>query len=72
MKHWKTKEEMGEGFQHNETDHKKFEYNSMENPKIEDKNTMRAKYLIRDIWTNTQLLDLKKHIDQVIEEKPKE
>tara|TARA_R100001244_G_scaffold113458_1_gene83998 strand:- start:13 stop:225 length:213 start_codon:yes stop_codon:yes gene_type:complete len=69
MKHWKTKEEMGEGFQHNEKDHKKFEYNSMENPKIEDKNTMRTKYLIRDIWTNTQLLDLKKHIDQVIEEK---
>ena len=69
MKHWKTKEEMGMGFQHNEKDHKKFEYNSMENPKIEDKNTMRTKYLIRDIWTNTQLLDLKKHIDQVIEEK---
>ena len=72
MKHWKTKEEMGEGFQHNEKEHKENEYNALWDIKPEEKNTMRTKYLIRDCWTNTQLLDLKKHIDEVIEEKPKE
>ena len=30
MKHWKTKEEMGSGFQHTEKQHKEFEYNSLE------------------------------------------
>ena len=29
MRHWLTKEEMGDGFQHNEKEHKEFEYNSL-------------------------------------------
>jgi hypothetical protein len=69
MKHWKTKEEMGEGFEYNEKEHKENEYNALWDMKPEEKNTMRTKYLIRDCWTNTQLLELKKHIDEVIEEK---
>ena len=60
---------MGGGFQYDKKDHKKFEYNSMENPKLEDKNIMRTKYLIRDIWTLTQLLELKKFIKNIIREK---
>ena len=69
MKHWKTKEEMGEGFEYNEKEHKENEYNALWDMKPEEKNTMRTKYLIRDCWTNTQLLELKKHIDEVIEER---
>tara|TARA_Y100000356_G_C11143484_1_gene226642 strand:- start:126 stop:359 length:234 start_codon:yes stop_codon:yes gene_type:complete len=69
MKHWKTKEEMGEGFEYNEKEHKKNKYNALWDIKPEEENTMRTKYLIRDCWTNTQLLELKKHIDEVIEEK---
>jgi len=69
MKHWKTKEEMGEGFEYNEKEHKENEYNALWDIKPEEENTMRTKYLIRDCWTNTQLLELKKHIDEVIEEK---
>ena len=68
MKHWKTKEEMGEGFEYNEKEHKENEYNALWDMKPEEKNTMRTKYLIRDCWTNTQLLELKKHIDEVIED----
>ena len=30
MKHWKTKEEMGEGFQFNELEHEKNNYNSLD------------------------------------------
>ena len=69
MKHWKTKEEMGEGFEYNEKEHKENKYNALWDIKPEEENTMRTKYLIRDCWTNTQLLELKKHIDEVIEEK---
>ena len=69
MKHWKTKEEMGEGFEYSEKEHKENEYNALWDIKPEEENTMRTKYLIRDCWTNTQLLELKKHIDEVIEEK---
>ena len=68
MKHWKTKEEMGGGFEYNEKEHKENEYNALWDMKPEEKNTMRTKYLIRDCWTNTQLLELKKHIDKVIED----
>ena len=69
MKHWKTKEEMGEGFEYNEKEHKENEYNALWDMKPEEKNIMRTKYLIRDCWTHAQLLELKKHIDEVIEEK---
>jgi hypothetical protein len=69
MKHWKTKEEMGSGFQHTEKQHKEFEYNSLEKIKPYEKNTMRTHYLIRDVWSNKQLRELKEYIDDVLEER---
>tara|TARA_R100001015_G_C4507773_1_gene80367 strand:+ start:365 stop:577 length:213 start_codon:yes stop_codon:yes gene_type:complete len=69
MKHWKTKEEMGSGFQHTEKQHKEFEYNSLEKIKPYEKNILRTCYLIRDIWKDEQLIELKKIINEQIEER---
>ena len=69
MKHWKTEEEMGEGFQHTEKEHKEFEYNSLEETKPHEKNTMRTMYLIRDVWTIEQLCKLQEHLTDTIKER---
>jgi|TARA_R110000796_G_scaffold249849_1_gene378111 hypothetical protein len=69
MKHWKTKEDMGGGFTYNQKDHKKLQYNSLAKVKPHEKNTMRTCYLIRDVWTNEQVLTLFDYITFVTEER---
>jgi hypothetical protein len=66
MLHWKTKEEMGEGFQYNQEEHDDNQYNSLVVIDEHEENTMRTKYLIRDVWDMEKLLDLKKHLDNII------
>jgi len=66
MLHYKTKEQMGEGFAFNEKDHKANEYNSLVSPYPFEQNLMRTKYLVRDIWDMKQLLELQEHIEDVI------
>lgn len=70
MKHWKTKEDMGDGFQFNEKDHMENGYNSLvwdEVPQYE-KNVMRTFYLIRDVWDRERKLKLKKFLDNNLDE----
>ena len=69
MKHWKTKEEMGEGFSHTKKEHKKYEYNYLINVNLYEKNTMRTCYLIRDVWNKKQLIKLKDFLDEQIEDR---
>ena len=69
MKHWKTKEEMGEGFEYSEKEHKENEYNALWDIKPEEENIMRTLYLIRDVWKSKQLKELKDFLDEKIEEK---
>ena len=69
MKHWKTKEEMGEGYQYNQDEHNDNEYNSLVVIDEHETNTMRTKYLIRDVWDMDKLLDLKTHLDDIILER---
>ena len=66
MIHWKTKEEMGEGYQYNQDEHNDNEYNSLVVIDEHETNTMRTKYLIRDVWDMDKLLDLKNHLDDII------
>ena len=66
MKHWYTKEEMGEGFYYNQEEHNTYQYNSLITLDEHERNTMRTKYLIRDVWDMEKLLDLKKHLDNII------
>lgn len=69
MKHWKTNEEMGEGYQLNQEEHKDNEYNYLVVVDEHETNTMRTKYLIRDVWDLDALIDLKVHLDDVIQDK---
>jgi len=69
MLHWKTKEEMGEGYQLNQDEHKDNEYNYLFVIDEHENNTMRTKYLIRDVWDMDKLLDLKNHLDDIILER---
>lgn len=66
MLHYKTKEQMGEGFAFNEKDHKANEYNSLVSPYPFEENTMRTKYLIRDIWDIEQLHSLQEFLEEEI------
>ena len=66
MLHYKTKEQMGEGFAFNEKDHKANEYNSLVSPYPFEENTMRTKYLIRDIWDLEQLQELQEFLAEEI------
>jgi hypothetical protein len=69
MKHWATKEEMGNGYQYNQKEHKEFSYNSLLKIEKHEETTMRTMYLIRDAgWTRKQLIDLKVHLDDAIME----
>ena len=69
MKHWATKEEMGNGYQHNQKQHKEFSYNALLKIEKHEETTMRTMYLIRDAgWTHKQLVELKVHLDDAIME----
>ncbi len=69
MIHWKTKQEMGEGYQLNQDEHKDNEYNYLFAIDEHENNTMRTKYLIRDVWELEELIDLKIHLDDIINER---
>ena len=69
MLHYKTKEQMGEGFAFNEKDHEDNEYNSLVSPYAFEQNTMRTKYLIRDIWDIEQLQELQEFLAEEINNK---
>ncbi len=69
MIHWKTKQEMGEGYQYNQDEHNDNEYNSLVVIDEHETNNMRTKYLIRDVWDMDTLLDLKIHLDDIINER---
>jgi hypothetical protein len=69
MIHWKTKQEMGEGYQYNQDEHNDNEYNSLIIIDGHETNTMRTKYLIRDVWELEKLIELKIHLDDIINER---
>lgn len=69
MIHWKTKEEMGEGFIYDELEHKENDYNHLTNIEKHEENTRRTKYLMRDIWSIEQLKELQEYLNELIEEK---
>ena len=69
MLHWKTKEEMGEGYQYNQDEHNDNEYNSLVVIDGHETNTMRTKYLIRDVWELEKLIKLKIYLDDIINER---
>ena len=69
MKHWKTKEDMGHGYQYNKAEHWKYQYNALIKVKPYEENTMRTMYLARDIWTNEQLIELRDHLNDYIQER---
>jgi hypothetical protein len=69
MIHWKTKQEMGEGYQYNQDEHNDNEYNSLVVIDGHETNTMRTKYLIRDVWDLEKLIELKIHLDDIINER---
>ena len=60
---------MGEGYQHNQDEHNDNEYNSLIVIDEHETNTMRTKYLIRDVWELEELIDLKIHLDDIINER---
>ena len=67
MIHWKTKEDMGEGFQFNQSEHSEVQYNALVKVEPHEKNVMRTYYLVRDWWDNDNLVKLRDHIDSIIE-----
>ena len=69
MIHWKTKEEMGDGFQFVKSEHLEVKYNALVNVETHEKNTMRTKYLVRDWWNNRQLLELRDFITDTLAER---
>jgi len=69
MIHWKTKEEMGEGFQFNQAEHSEVQYNSLISVKPQEENIMRTYYLVRDWWDKNDLIKLRNYIDEQIRER---
>mgnify|MGYP003128378302 CR=1 FL=1 len=69
MKHWVTNQEIGEGFQYDEEEHEKFQYNTLLKPEKHERNLMRTYYLIKDVWNTQQLESLKIFIDEQISER---
>jgi len=67
MIHWKTREEMGDGFQFDKSEHIKVEYNALTQVEPHEKNTMRTKYLVRDWWSDDQIVELRDYINSIIE-----
>ena len=68
MKHWKTGEDMGHGYQYNRVEHEKNQYNSLIKVKPYEENTMRTMYLARDVWSNDQLIELRDALNDFIQE----
>tara|TARA_R110000824_G_scaffold3147_2_gene14556 strand:+ start:948 stop:1160 length:213 start_codon:yes stop_codon:yes gene_type:complete len=69
MIHWKTKQEMGEGYQFTQRDHSEVQYNSLLEVEPHEENTMRTNYLVRDWWNDKQILELRDYINSIIEER---
>jgi len=69
MIHWKTKEEMGDGFQFDKSEHLEVKYNALTEVETHEKNTMRTKYLVRDWWSNKQLFELRNFINDTLRER---
>lgn len=69
MIHWKTKEEMGDGFQFDKSEHLEVKYNALTEVETHEKNTMRTKYLVRDWWSNKQLRELRNFINDTLAER---
>ena len=69
MIHWKTKEEMGDGFQFDKSEHLEVKYNALTEVQTHEKNTMRTKYLVRDWWSNKQLRELRNFINDTLAER---
>ena len=67
MLHWKTKQEIGNGYQYNEQEHQELSYNSLLTVGKHEQNTMRTNYLVRDIWSNKQIIELRDYINSIIE-----
>ena len=67
MIHWKTKEEMGEGYQFKQSEHSEVQYNSLLAVEPQEENTMRTNYLVRDWWTDKQLTELRDFITSTLE-----
>ena len=67
MINWDSKEEMGGVFQYSEKDHEKFSYNSLLKTKPEEESTMRTCYLVRDCWSDDQIVQLRDYINSIIE-----
>ena len=68
MKHWKTGEDMGHGYQYNRVEHEQYQYNSLIKVKPYEENTMRTMYLARDVWSNDQLIELRDALNDFIQE----
>ena len=66
MIHWKTKEEMGDGFQFTQSEHS-VQYNALVKVEPQEENIMRTYYLVRDWWSDDQLFKLRDHIDSILE-----
>ena len=69
MIHWKTKEEKGDGFQFDKSEHLEVKYNALTEVETHEKNTMRTKYLVRDWWSNKQLRELRNFINDTLAER---
>jgi hypothetical protein len=69
MLHWKTREEMGDGFMFDKSEHSDTQYNSLQAIQPHEKNTMRTKYLVRDWWTTKQLRELRDFINETLIER---
>ena len=69
MIHWETKEEMGEGFQFNQSEHSEVQYNALVKVEPHEKNVMRTYYLVRDWWSNKQLFELRNFINDTLRER---
>jgi hypothetical protein len=69
MIHWKTNEEMGDGFQFDKSEHLEVRYNALTKVETHEKNTMRTKYLVRDWWSKKQLFELRNFINDTLAER---
>ena len=67
MIHWKTNEEMGDGFQFDKSEHLEVKYNALTEVETHEKNTMRTKYLVRDWWSDDQIVELRDYINSILE-----
>jgi len=67
MIHWKTKQDMGEGYQFKQSEHSEVQYNSLLAVEPHEENTMRTNYLVRDWWSDKQLTELRDFITSTLQ-----